>query len=453
MPGSVLSSGPHASSVRVFRRFNLVSFITIAVAGIVLALCFRYVSIESITRQTESSNLLVAQASRHASHEDIADFLVRQEKDPLAVFPPVIASGFYDLVKDTSVRKVKIYDRYGNVVFSTQGSEVGRHQSDSPGVIAALAGAVASQMIYRDAFIALDGTGSEDNFVQTYLPVQVEHQGKPLGVFEIYTDVSSIVAMSVNAQYLVAVISVLVMLALYLFVLAIMRRTQRVIIVQQDALEERSDLLAALSTRMLNVHESENQRLAVELHERVAQTIAAVKMGVEGAIQNMRNGRDALPMMETMVPFLQAAMQDVRLIALGLSPPSLHELGLIPTLQWRTRDYMEKHPEVHLDVEFGAAEENIPEALRAIIYRVVDDALGALAGNPVIDRVMLSLGSDPQRILLVIGDDARNDNLAEVEEKSPSYLGARDRTLLSGGKFSLRHNAWGGISMQAIWLR
>jgi len=146
-------------------------------------------------------------------------------------------------------------------------------------------------------------------------------------------------------------------------------------------------------------------------------------------------------------------MQDVRLIALGLSPPSLHELGLIPTLQWRTRDYMEKHPEVHLDVEFGAAEENIPEALRAIIYRVVDDALGALAGNPVIDRVMLSLGSDPQRILLVIGDDARNDNLAEVEEKSPSYLGARDRTLLSGGKFSLRHNAWGGISMQAIWLR
>ncbi|MFZ2268589.1 MAG: histidine kinase [Azonexus sp.] len=453
MSASLLPPNPHASSVRVFRRFNLISFITIAVAGFVLALCFRYVSIESITRQSEASNLLVAQASRHAAHEDIADFLARLEKDPSAEFPAVIASGFFDLVKDTSVRKVKIYDRYGTVVFSTQGSEIGRHQSGNAGVVAALGGAVASQLIYRDAFNVLDGISAEDNFVQTYLPVQVEHQGKPLGVFEIYTDVSSIVAMSVNAQYLVAVISVLVMLTLYLFVLAIIRRTQRTIIVQQDALEERSDLLAALSTRMLNVHESENQRLAVELHERVAQTIAAVKMGVEGAIQNIRNGREALPMMETMVPFLQAAMQDVRLIALGLSPPSLHELGLMPTLQWRVRDYLEKHPEVSLDVELGAEEENVPEALRAIIYRVVDDALGALAGNPAIDRVTLSLSSDPQRILLVIGDDARDDDLAAVEVKSPSYLGARDRTLLSGGKFSLLHNAWGGITMQAIWLR
>lgn len=453
MTGPLLPSGSHASSVRVFRSFNLISFITIALAGIILALCFRYVSIESITRQSEASNLVVAQASRHAAHEDIAGFLARQESDPAEVFPPAIAAAFYDLVKDTKVRKVKIYDRYGNVVFSTQGSEIGRHQSANAGVVAALEGGVTSKLIYRDAFNFLDGITAEDNFVQTYLPVQVEHQGKAVGVFEIYTDVSAMVALSVNAQIIVALTSILVMLLLYILLLAIVRRIQRIIVVQQDALEERSELLAALSTRMLNVHESENQRLAAELHERVAQTIAAVKMGVEGAIQNIRNGRDALPMMETMVPFLQAATQEVRLIALGLCPPSLHELGLIPTLQWRSRDYMEKHPEISVDVELSAAEENIPEVLRAIIYRVADDALGALAGNPAIDRVTLSLHSDARRIVLAIGDDARGDGGAAADVKSPSYLGARERTLLSGGKFSLLHNAWGGITMQAVWLR
>lgn len=440
-----------ARSVKVFRSFTLLSFLAIAVAGFVLAWCFRYISIESITRQSEASNLVVAQASRHASHEDIAAFLLRLEKSPGEDFPPAIAANFLDLVKDTAVRKVKIYNRLGDVVFSTQATEIGRHQADNDGVRTALAGKVASELVYRDSFNRLDGVTEEDNMVQTYLPIQVEHTGNAVGVFEIYTDVASTVALSVNAQIIITLASILVMVLLYISLLATVRRIRRVIVVQQDALQSRSDLLAALSARMLDAQESEKQRIAAELHERVAQTISAVKLGVEGAILNLRNGSDPSPILSAMVPALQAATQDVRLIAVGLCPPSLRELGLIPTLRWRCREFAEQHPNIHLDAELDTSEEGIPEALRAIVYRVLDDALNALAEKEVVDRVMLRLDSDPDRVVLLIGDDAR-DELAASDARQLSYLSARERTMLSGGKFSLRHNAWGGITMQAVWL-
>ena len=439
--------------VTVFRTFSIASFITIAIAGVFLAVCFRYISIKSITLQSEASNLVVAQAVQQDAHEDIASFLVRLEKKPSEPFPPSIATSFFDLVKDTAVRKVKVYSRNGDVIFSTKATEVGRQQPENDGFIDAMNGKVTSELIYRDSFNFLDGVSEEDNLVQTYLPVRVEHTGQAVGVFEIYTDVAETVELSKQTQIIIALTSILTMVLLYLSLLAIVRRIERVIVVQQDALKNRSDLLAVLSTRMLDTQENERQRVAEELHERVAQSISAVKLGVEGAIRDVRKGTNPIPMLEAMVPSLQAATQDVRLIALGLCPPSLHELGLIPTLRWRCREFMESHPDINVEIDLKVSEEYIPDALRTIIYRVVDDACSTLSGNDAIDRILLSLDSDDQRIILSIGDDAREDELDAEDDRQPSYLGARDRTLLSGGKFSVQHNTWGGKTMQAVWFR
>jgi PAS domain S-box-containing protein len=223
----------------------------------------------------------------------------------------------------------------------------------------------------------------------------------------------------------------------------------------EAAQREHADLLAALSARMLNLQESEKQRIAIELHERVAQTLSAAKLAVENTLNAIRLGGDnATQTLDALIPPLQAGIREVRSVAISLRPPTLDDLGLLSTLHEMCREYHATRPHVQLETGFDIVEDDIPHPLRAIIFRVVESAFNVLAEEEAVGRISLSLGSDTRSIILTLRDDA-------LEAGAPSasnplghpYINARDRTLLSGGKLSVDPDPLGGIILRAIWLR
>jgi signal transduction histidine kinase len=441
------TSKPYA----VFRAFSLISLVAIVIAAVLLAMCYRYVSIHSITKQSEVSNTLIAQAALGPLHEKIAEFLVKNSDGAAESFPEDATKSLNDLIKDTRVRKVKVYNSHGGVVFSTIPAEIGRHQMNNSGVIGALSGQVTSRLIYRDAFNRFNGVSEDDNLIQTYLPVQAHHAGAAVGAFEIYTDITPLVVDNEEAQMIIVGTAILIMVLLYVSLLAIVSRIEKIIDLQQDALRERSELLAALSARMLNAQESEKQRIAAELHERVAQTLSAVKLNVETALAATRRGSgNPIAILESMVPALQAATQDVRTVAVGLRPSSLDDLGLLATLRWTCREFSDKHPQVKLEYHLDIEEDQVPVPLRSIVFRVVEDAFAALGVSESVARVGLTLAADASRITLTVRDDALRGDPAE--EGHP-YAHVRERTVLAGGKFSCYASSWGGQMLKATWLR
>jgi PAS domain S-box-containing protein len=220
-------------------------------------------------------------------------------------------------------------------------------------------------------------------------------------------------------------------------------------------LHEHSELIAALSARMLNAQESEKQRIAFELHERVAQTLAAATFVVENAAYACnQDSSNVLPSLEAIIRPLQAATRDVRSVAVSLHPPTLDDLGLISALRALCREFGDKHQHIGLETSFDLNEEDIPEPLRAIIFRVAESALNVLAQSEAVGRVALSLRSDPHRIFLTLRDDALEAApMTHVGLAAHPYIKARDQTLLSRGKFSAEPDPWGGIVLDAVWLR
>jgi signal transduction histidine kinase len=440
--------------VAVFRPFSLVSFLAIAATAIVLAMCYRYVSIRSITQQAEASNAVVAQAAVGAVEEDLGSYLSLLPNPATTAsepFPTTLYSSLYDLIKDTKVRKVNIYDRRGVVVFSTMPAEIGRQRLGNFRVVAALAGETGAKLVYRDRFNSFNGTTAEDNLIQTYLPLQQLHAGPYVGVFEIQTDMSAMAVSNEFAQIVILSTLTGIMILLYFSLVGFVRRIERVIVAQAKALRERSELLAELSARMLDAQEAEKQRIAGELHERVAQTLAAVKLTVENAVHAINRGDEtSLTQLEGMIPVLQTATQDVRSVAVGLRPPSLDELGLMATLRGLCRQFAEKNPNITLESRLDLDEAKVPLALKAIIYRVAEDTCAALSGNSEVGRIALSLDADAERVVLTVRDDAFSD---ETVNKNHPYAAVRERTLLSGGKFMTLGNGWGGVNMMATWQR
>jgi two-component system NarL family sensor kinase len=439
---------------QVFRPFFGISFVAILIAAMLLMLCYRYFTIQAVTEQTGAANVIAADAAANANHEQIADYLARRQSQPSLPFPDEIAAPLYELVKDTPVDRVTIVNARGEVVFST-GSVTGDPGADDTIVAEALAGRQSSHLNYRDLFnsFAFRDPGYDENMVHTGLPLQQQHQGPVVGVFEIQTDVKHLVAHHERAQLLIAVTASLVMLVLYGSLLTTIRRIGRVIDVQQDALRERSDLLAELSAEMMNVQEEEKQRIAIELHERVAQTLAAIKLNIESTSANMKGcDEKAASMLQSLLTPVHEAIQEVRATASGLRPASLDDLGLLPTLQWLCREFAAKRPDVTIEQHFLVGEQDIPVTLRPIIFRVAEDACAALAENSSVHRVGLTLGiGEHGEITLGIRDDATPPY--EDHDHHHPFARVRERALLSGGTFSSRTNTWGGLAVKAIWSR
>jgi GAF domain-containing protein/HD superfamily phosphohydrolase YqeK len=177
-------------------------------------------------------------------------------------------------VKQTNVTKVKIYDTRGRVVFSSSPHQIGADQSENSGVITALQGKVASELIYRNTFDAFEGTLEDRNLVSSYVPI-LDASGHVLAIFEIYSDVSDIVQKMEETRLRVLLVVGLPLSALFLILLGFIRKSDHLIESQRAVLEDSNTRLeqeVSVRTSELSARNQEFIQL-LDIQQRMSQEI------------------------------------------------------------------------------------------------------------------------------------------------------------------------------------
>lgn len=444
-----------ASPVHEIQKFSSVSLLAIMITSMLLVMAYRYFTLDSLLGQTGVATIQIADAAAATSHEQLAYFLSQRQAKPLPDLTDEMRAALVEIVLDSQIKRVRLIDSQGQIVFSTSPDDAVGSVATSKAISSALGGTPGSVAIYRDMFNTLFGlleTKPHDNHVVTALPLQVNHQGPVVGVFEIETEIHTLVDQNERAQLLIAATSSLLMVVLYLSLMTSIRRIQRVVDIQHHALQERSDLLAALSAEMLNVEEEEKQRIARDLHERVAQTLAAIKFGIERTSVNVRGtDEEAAQMLQSLLDPMRNAIQELRDTATGLRPSSLDDLGLLPTLHWLCNRFAEARPDVAVEQHFMIREKDVPKELIPVIFRIAEDACNSLQAESAVKRIALSLKIYGESIVLDIQDNALTLIKGSLPSNHP-FIRVRDRAVLSGGTFTSRRNSWGGgLSVSITW--
>lgn len=443
---------------QIIRYFSIASFVCIVVAAVALTAFFRHIAIREIVEFGESGNVALAEAALNSVRPELMEFLAKSgEADPAALaemaLPPALAHEIDDLMRVKSVARLKIYNQHGLVVYATRKASIGKNQGDNVGFLAAMGGDVASKLVYRDAFNAFDSESEEDNLIQTYLPIVGERGEGARGVFELYTDVNPMVEDTELAQWQIIGGAVLIMALLYVALLMVVRYAERIIAVQQQEIRDHTAALERISARMLSSQEEEKKKIAFDLHEGVAQTLSAVKMSVEYAARQLSiKGTGDAASLQPMVQAVKDAINEVRAVALNLRPSSLDELGLVATIEWFCREFSRLHPEIEARHEIMVGEADLPQPLKIIIYRVLEEACRAVSRLPGITRMRVVLAADEESISLAI-EHGWSSGLSVLDGSDSMLAAARERTLLSGGSFEARGNPAGGRTVRASWLR
>jgi len=444
------------------RRYAWVSLVAILITAIALATLYRELSIRTILEFGEQSNVTVADTTWTAMLREMTGFLEAHGSVTATVtietVPEELLSLIRTSVRNTPIERVKIYNRNGILLYSTREQEIGTNDSANPRFQGAIGGRVRSQLFYRDplSFFA-DATG-DDNLIETYVPIRRPGNPQPVGVFEIYTDVDPIVrAMSHNGLLVLTGIAV-ILVALYSFLLYVVRRAEKIINDQDQTILERNQILRILSERMLHAEEVERRRVAWELHEDIAQTLSAVKVKIDTLVSAASHSQTPSGTTGSgeIVPLLQAAIGDVRALAMDLHPPDLDDFGLIATTRSLCREAEQVRDRLEITADLAAREEEIPDLLKSVIFRITQQTLKRLMGMAGIGDIRVALKKE-EGLQLSIDFRAETretddgDRPASPSEERP-ITDFWERAVLSGGSFRTSHTDSGRFLYQATWM-
>jgi signal transduction histidine kinase len=160
--------------------------------------------------------------------------------------------------------------------------------------------------------------------------------------------------------------------------------------------------------------------------------------------------------LETLLPIIQASIEESRRIQMDLRPSVLDDLGILPTLEWFCREYQKIYTHIRIEKGTNIKENDLSPEVKTVIFRVMQEALNNIAKHSNADLISLSLRKKESRIELTVQDNGMGFELQEIlsQERSKSGLGLtsmRERTELSGGTFVIESAIGKGTTIRAGW--
>ena len=219
----------------LIRYFSVTSLVGVLAVLAALFFFYRHVAFRALMEHESRNNVALTRVFANTTWPGYSVFVSGASRIPKTELPqhPEIARLREDLqrqMRGLNVVKVKIYDLNGLTVFSTDPKQIGEDKRSNPGFLRAKAGETASDITFRHQFDAFEQVIVDRNLVFSYIPIRNSETAPIEGVFEVYSDVTELVAKLEKSQWQIlgGVLGSLALL--YLFLFQIMRRADKIII-------------------------------------------------------------------------------------------------------------------------------------------------------------------------------------------------------------------------------
>lgn len=183
---------------------------------------------------------------------------------------------------------------------------------------------------------------------------------------------------------------------------------------------------------LLDRQERERQLVAYEIHDGLAQYIAAAIMHLETYEAGLPGGPGSDSHISEVLRLLREATTEARHLIAGLRPPALDELGLVEAIETLVADARLEIPQVDFAADLGG--QRLPAELETTLFRITQESLTNIRRHAAAPRAAISLCRQPDgSIRLRVSDDGRGFDPTAIPPHHFGLEGIRQRVELLGG--------------------
>lgn len=211
------------------------------------------------------------------------------------------------------------------------------------------------------------------------------------------------------------------------------------------------DALRAELRYALTAQDKEREWIALEVHDRIAQTLAAVFQQLQ-TIEGLARSRPGIRRAAVRGSLLcREVIQEARNIMNDLRPPVLEDLGLVPAMEGELRQAADK---LHCRVQETLSHVGrLPRGIELALYRIFREALLNIQRHAHAREVRVALRKDEGGVRLDISDNGSGFHVRDAmgAKKVGGLLSMRRRAEVTGGACRIQSKPGKGTRI-SVWL-
>ena len=196
--------------------------------------------------------------------------------------------------------------------------------------------------------------------------------------------------------------------------------------------------------------EEERLRLAREIHDGPAQSIAGISFKAEFCKKLIEQDPQRCKLeLNLLTDMVRETLGEVRNIIFDLRPMSIDDLGLIPTL----KNYIEKiKKENTIDLQLKIVGKLIRLAshLEVGIYRIIQEAVNNLLRHSQASEACIEITYTQEQIWVRIIDNGEGFEVEKVGSGHYGLIGMRERTKLFSGELDIASELGRGTTIRLV---
>lgn len=217
-----------------------------------------------------------------------------------------------------------------------------------------------------------------------------------------------------------------------------MARVGNILNLLLDGLTGDRSRMRLLASQIISAQDAERSRIARELHDGVAQTLAAAKLQIQALVHDeLSMDKAMLQRLDTLRDLVTDALEELRSLSHSIYPRVLDDLGLVAALEWLSRQTREATAvDVRVESDLVAP---VPPSVAAVLYRVAQEGLRNAVVHARAGTIVLRVEADAQHASLEVMDDGIGFDLREAESRRPGMglFAMRERMALAGGSVDI----------------
>ena len=205
-------------------------------------------------------------------------------------------------------------------------------------------------------------------------------------------------------------------------------------------------------SEITKAQEEERKRIARELHDETAQSLATMLLDIE-AISRARDqlSDETIQRLEQLRARIDSTMEGVRRFSHELRPGVLDQLGLMPALELLTEE-LNKEGKVNTRLEVTGSEQRLSPEVELVLFRITQEALRNVRRHSQATEAVARVEFTPKKVKLNVTDNGSGFELPEVlgdfaGKGKLGLIGMHERARLLDGSFSVKSQLGKGTTV------